>query len=80
MMVWMTPGLKPFGYSSVRWTLPDGSTYKPYIGTHALVVTGIDIAGGKISFSNPARGKHTLTIDFFWPIYEAMGKRAVIIR
>ena len=80
VMVWMTPGLKPFGYSSVRWTLPDGSTYKPYIGTHALVVTGIDIAGGKISFSDPARGKHTLTIDFFWPIYEAMGKRAVIIR
>ncbi len=80
VMVWMTPGLKPFGYSSVRWTLPDGSTYKPYIGTHALVVTGIDIAGGKISFSDPARGKHTLTIDFFLPIYEAMGKRAVIIR
>ena len=80
VMVWMTPGLKPFGYSSVRWTLPDGSAYKPYIGTHALVVTGIDIAGGKISFSDPARGKHTLTIDFFWPIYEAMGKRAVIIR
>lgn len=80
VMVWMTPGLREFGYSSVRWILPDGTTYKPYIGTHGLVLTGIDIEAGTASFSDPARGKHTLSLSFFLRIYKAMGSRAVIIR
>ncbi len=80
VMVWMTPGLREFGYSSVRWYLPDGTLYKPYIGTHGLVLTGIDEQAGTASFSDPARGKHTLSLSFFLRIYRAMGSRAVIIR
>lgn len=80
VMVWMTPGLREFGYSSVRWYLPDGTLYKPYIGTHGLVLTGIDEEAGTASFSDPARGKHTLSLSFFLRIYRAMGSRAVIIR
>lgn len=80
VMVWMTPGLQEFGYSSVRWYLSDGTLYKPYIGTHGLVLTGIDEEAGTASFSDPARGKHTLSLSFFLRIYRAMGSRAVIIR
>ena len=80
VMVWMTPGLQEFGYSSVRWTLPDGSTYKPYIGTHALVLTSINEEKGIATFSDPARGKTTQQLSFFLRIYRAMGRRAVIIQ
>ena len=80
VMVWMTPGLREFGYSSVRWTLPDGSTYKPYIGTHALVLTSINEEKGIATFSDPARGKTTQQLSFFLRIYRAMGRRAVIIQ
>lgn len=80
VMVWMTPGLQPFGYSSVRWILPDGSTYKPYIGTHALVLTSIDEEKGIATFSDPARGKTTQKLSFFLNIYRQMGRRAVIIQ
>ena len=80
VMVWETPFLNEFSYSSVRWTLPDGTLYKPYAGTHGLVLTSIDEEQGIATFSDPAKGKNTQKLDFFLRLYRAMGRRAVIIQ
>ncbi len=76
--VWLTVDYTPPRRNpNLVFTLPDGKRYRPYRNLHCLILTGME--GDRVFLSDPKRGKISIPRDQFFTLYNAMGRRAVIL-
>lgn len=77
--VWLTADyLPPRRNPQLVFTLPDGRRYRPYRNLHCLLLTGM--ADDRVFLADPKRGNISIPRDQFFSLYNAMGRRAVILK
>ena len=79
VIVWITQQLQNVRHTGFTWILPDGESVHPYGGLHCVVLSGMDLEAGTVTFADPIYGEWEAELGRFIEIYEGMGSRAVVI-
>lgn len=78
VIVWVTLDYTPPVDSVRHWYLPDGTFYQPLSNLHCVVV--VEYGEDSYLTADPLWGWQRVEEATFWDVFEAMGRRAVVVR